>query len=363
MNNDLLMISAFPPPVGGAAKNSLRISNDLLKEGAVIIRINTSGNGLAHAKNANYHVNRITTLIKNTIILLHSFAKKQRRMYIVPDGGLGVIYSTWYLLLGSLFAKEIFIHFRNFSYIDKKSPVLDMILKLTESKSTYIFLDEYMQERMIEGYASIKSNKRHQICYNSGSIDFEFDIENSSEIFNKKVNIGYLSNLCKDKGFDDIFDLITKINNLSNIDNIQFHIGGTPLTKMDEEILKKIQQFSNVKYYGQVNKNKKEFYDSCDIFIFPTKFKQEAQPNVIWEALASGAYPVSYDVGSIRWMLEKTSGLISCSEKLYDDILELITETQRSNNKIDRSKIKNSTFDLIITGKKQYMNLLRTLKG
>jgi glycosyltransferase involved in cell wall biosynthesis len=60
----------------------------------------------------------------------------------------------------------------------------------------------------------------------------------------------------------------------------------------------------NIKYYGPVlGDAKKEFFAELNTFVFPTRYRNEAEPLVILEALMNGCPVVANNRGCIRSML------------------------------------------------------------
>ena len=57
--------------------------------------------------------------------------------------------------------------------------------------------------------------------------------------------------------------------------------------------------------YGEA---KTAFYQSLDVFLFPTRFAQEAAPNVLFEAAAAGVPSLCTDRGCIPEILDELEG-------------------------------------------------------
>lgn len=358
-NKTVLLISAFPPPMGGAAKNSKRIAEAIEAAGCKVKLINTSVGASSHGRNLNYHVKRVSVFFRNLLGLIISLRGGVRNVYIVPDGGLGILYTFFYVLFCSIYSAKIWFHYRNFSYIDKKSRILKLSIILAGGGGKHIFLDEYMRACFDIVYG-VGTSADSSVVYNTGSMDFSvgnIDID----VRNKKLVVGYLSNLCYEKGFHDVVKLI-KCFDFSRYGNVFFHIAGNPVSELDRQLLSEVTSHKNVIYFGHLEGDeKRDFYINSNIFLFPTRFSQEAQPNVIWEALAAGAYPIAYNKGSIKWMLERCAGVIATEENISDMLVGAIEEIYLSGAARFKLKIKDDFDSVIDFGKKSFQILINRI--
>ena len=298
----LMMIAPFPPPHGGAGKNSQIILERLLGE-IEVLRISTSVGQLSHERSLAYHVARSATFLKNALSMLRHLPGKVRRVYIVPDGGLGLFYSLGYVALAALFKKKLYLHYRNYSYIDVEQPLLKALLRMCNASTVHVFLDANMEARFHDRYRAAGTNL---IVSNACFLDF--DASDLRPPGNGSVTVGYLSNICREKGFYDFVALVEAMNAVDA--QVEFCVAGAPVGTQDAAALASLlERFPSVRYLGPVfHDDKRDFYRACDVFVFPTRFSQEAQPNVVWEAMASGAAVVAYDRGSIPWMLRAGGG-------------------------------------------------------
>jgi len=94
---------------------------------------------------------------------------------------------------------------------------------------------------------------------------------------------------------------------------VRFEIAGPVLEEAVQTRLNELlaTHSGRVLYHGPVyGRAKDAFYDRVDVFLFPTKWKQEAQPNVIYEAFAGGAAVVAFARGCIPDMIPSDFGLV-----------------------------------------------------
>jgi glycosyltransferase involved in cell wall biosynthesis len=140
------------------------------------------------------------------------------------------------------------------------------------------------------------------------------------DLLNKKTScsIGFMSNLSAAKGLDEFLALAATLENLP----FEFHLAG-PIADKKYTWIAEGNLPSNISWMGHLDESgKRDFFSKIDIFVFPTKYQNEAEPLVLYEAMSSGALVISYDVGCIRQMLTPPHVLA----ENYDDLVRAVKE-------------------------------------
>jgi glycosyltransferase involved in cell wall biosynthesis len=127
----------------------------------------------------------------------------------------------------------------------------------------------------------------------------------------KTLNVLYLSNMIKSKGYFRVLELAKQVKGVS----IQFHFAGSWQSQKDEGEFFHFIKYNNLSdkvfFHGFVSgKEKEELFKKAHIFIFPTRYTNEAFPLSILEALSYGIPVIATDEGSIPYILNKKSGIV-----------------------------------------------------
>lgn len=142
-----------------------------------------------------------------------------------------------------------------------------------------------------------------------------------------KINILYLSNMIKEKGY---FEVI-KLANQNKEKNYHFHFAGGWQNDNDKkeffDFIKNNHLENIVTFHGFVNGDqKRDLFEKSNVFIFPTRYKNEAFPLSVLEAFSYGLPVLSTDEGSIPFIIDNKSGIvINDFDKLnlaFEEILE-----------------------------------------
>ena len=231
---------------------------------------------------------------------------------------------------------ELYYHYHT-KGVDEFVSASDRNLKLTNYflKDVNLVLLSPILEKDFQKVQTYK-----KVLYLPNGVENNYSDEQFEEYISKKsfknINILYLSNMMKSKGY---FEVI-KLANICKEKNRHFHFAGGWQNKEDEteffEYIKNNDLDKIVTFHGFVNGvQKKELFENANVFIFPTRYKNEAFPLSVLEAFSYGLPVLSTDEGSIPYIVGEESGRIvkdlsELSNKLEDTIHTLVNiETSR----------------------------------
>lgn len=126
------------------------------------------------------------------------------------------------------------------------------------------------------------------------------------------LRIGHLSNLCREKGFFDVVDTYEAY--LTSGRDAELHLAGPVVEPEVAERLAALKRRygPNVRHIGSVSGEvKTDFYRMLDVFLFPSRYSNEAAPNVVYEALAAGTPVITTGRGCLPEMVHGSRGMIA----------------------------------------------------
>ncbi len=346
-----IIIGPLPPPHHGMSKNLKKFVDDCGAEKNTII--NTSPKKLQ--RNYLYKLIKIKNFLSGITRTIYHSTKKETKMYITLDGDKGLILSCCYILVYGLRKKDIYIHHRSYNYIRNKRRILQ---HLTENyKICNIFLSNDQMEKFKSNYSS----DINMIISNAHYVIDEIDKEEKTK--NKKTVLLHLSNLSIEKGLSRYIEVVKF---LCEKGEYEFILAGPFNSKEDEEYFKNTNESvkKKINYLGPIyGKEKNEILSKTDILLFPSKYKNEAEPNVIYEAQSFGAFTIAYDYASIKEQLSEASGMLIPIDRNYAQEA-VITINKINNNEItiDSDKIKNELKHKATINKAEYQKLIEIFK-
>ena len=354
MTNRILFLMDLPKPVHGMSNINLAMLDSARKQ-----KLNPKVINTVPSYAAKFFTTKWWGLFKFTHSLYCMFSlflkllvTKNKIVYRPINGGSGQIYDLVYLLLCRLFLKKIVIHHHSFNYLNNVSTLFSLLNKIAGNKATHITLGNSMRDKLIELYG---------ININNITVLSNLAFFNSNDDCNVQVNnpivIGHLANLCSEKGVDSFIDVCRALK----AKELPFaaKIAG-PFATLEAEklVLSAVNEFSELEYLGPLyEKEKVAFYQSLDCFIFPSKYKNEAEPLVLYEAAMWGNLLLGTKRGCMLDVINKLNGFSfnensELSENLASTIdQQLISHSFSASAKKERIK----TFNL------EYINALNTL--
>jgi glycosyltransferase involved in cell wall biosynthesis len=212
---------------------------------------------------------------------------------MTPDSGNGLIGSLIMLTMLRITGRQVIMHHHVFSYLNEASPVSRMFFRMARRGVRHIVLCARMGELM-------------QNRYGGG---FDVVVQSNAALVGAAVHrperralrtIGYLSNITTDKGIDTF--LATAGQLASRYPDLKVLIAGPAANGAVRSL---VEQFvaadkENRHYLGPVyGADKAAFFEQVDVLMFPTRYKNEAEPLVIFEAARAGTLVIASDRGCI----------------------------------------------------------------
>lgn len=251
----------------------------------------------------------------------------------------GILKYAIYILIGSLFKKELIIHVHG-NHLGKEYSSLKGF-----KKKTFYYLISKCNKGIVLS-ESLKSNlipflpqDKIFILYNFAE-DYLFE---KDEVVDKSsLKITYLSNLMEEKGILFLLDSLYMLEK-QNI-SYKAKIAGNIDESLKSKIHNKLNKLNNTTYLGVVKGNaKKELLKWSNTFILPTFYRMEGQPISIIEAMATNNVIISTDHGGIPDIIENgingfliepknASAIFEKLEYLNDNLNELEVFAQRNKN-------------------------------
>jgi len=257
---------------------------------------------------------------------IHSFSNIGGVVYRPINGGVGQVYDLVYLVLARIFRNKIFIHHHAFDYINKYKILFYLINFVAGERAVHIILGDEMGEGLSKLYQIEKQNFRIV----SNLAFFEQSIVGQNESHNNKIQVGYLANLSIEKGVDSFADVCRSLKSIGV--DFEAKIAGPFSNSQSEKIVRLIvNDIDGVRYVGPLyGEKKKDFYQSLDCFIFPSK--NEAEPLVLYEAALFGAYLAGTRYGCMQSMINGLRGFsVVDGRSVARDIAHAVQEALLDN--------------------------------
>lgn len=325
----VLAIGPFPPFVGGAAKNTAIVCNALEARGAQVCRMPTNKTRARgeHARSIATYADKTLGFVSNIgRIASARAAAATATVYLVPDGGPGVVFSAAYARAAAARFPRLVVHHRSYNHIRNRSDFMERLLRTAPDRTLHVFLDPVMEDQFKTVYSA---KFLSTYAPNAATCDVELAEPVTDSGTHTPVTVGFLSNLVEDKGFDVVAEAFPRLAGRLG-PGVRFLLAGRPLGGGNAARLTALERTlgDRLDYRGEVfGVAKTDFFRECDVFVFPTRFSQEGQPNVLYEAMAGGAAIISTRWAGVPWVLEDTVGrIIEAGTNRADDLVAAVED-------------------------------------
>lgn len=294
----IVVIAQLPPPIQGAAAQTAAmleyLSPGLDLEVADISPGRTIGFGR--------HFIRSCRTIK-AIGLLVARRRECRVLYHPVDGGAGLIYSVAIAAVAKALGYSIFVHHHSFAYVDRRSRLMATLARILVDKGTHIVLCGTMADGLAVHYPIART-------YEISNVALLPPAARVPRPARETVRLGFLSNLIVEKGLDTSIELLRAA--LAEDLPIELHIAGPPTDRRALELVETARRElgGRIHYAGALyGEDKRTFLEGLDVFLFPTRYINEAQPRVVIEALGHGLPTLTISRGCIASDIGSAGGL------------------------------------------------------
>ncbi len=327
----VVVVGPLPPPLNGAALIHHRVL--LLVQGwcDAVITVDTTvretRRGLRyHGRRLRLHVTAAAELIRL------GRAGTLAAMYLTGAGGLAIWYHAVLVLTCRFFGFPVVYHHHSFAYLSRASSAMRTLSIGGADKVLHVVLCDGMRTALQTRYPSAS---RAAVCSNYAAVVAEGNEvpaagDGAVESDRVPVVLGHLSNLCFDKGLDVVIDVSKRA--VAAGYEAALSLAGPPA---DEAAASAVEAAVNdtasrVTYQGALQRHQvRGFLSDIDIFLFPSRYRNEAEPLVVLEAILAGTPVLVTDAGCLASLFQGTPWMAPRSEDFYPVLRNFLDQVQQ----------------------------------
>lgn len=346
----MIYIIDLPPPLHGMSyinAKLMELSEAHLGKQKVI---NTSPNtsfvpNFRVAKLLNKGVHLILCYLKLVSLLLLNY---KGVVYRSVYGGYGQLFDIPFIILARIFQNKLYIHHHSYQYLNSKLFITSLLFNIAGKNAVHIVLSDSMGKELSKKYRIRPAN-----IITVSNINFFAD-PSIDIVASNKLKLGHLANLSFEKGLDSFIELCEQLNN-ADIEFEAYLAGPINDSIVEAFVAEKLKTMPNLTYKGSLyGSDKDNFYRSIDCFVFLSRYQNEAEPLVLYEAAEKGNFLIGTERGCMGNTIKSLGGFV-------------VDDNKQSLNLIVEFIIKNKTKLIDVTQKlgrlKQYNRIRLTSKA
>jgi len=293
----------------------------LLSKGLSVEVINTAAQDIVSTYSVR--AKRAGRIIQGLYRFLRLVANKRvTSAYLSISGGYGRFYDVAFILLARVFGCKIILHHHSFAYLDAPDVLASWIVRAAGKNAMHLVLCDAM-ETALRGIRPMRA----QTLAISNAVFVGDPLMHSRKERVSAFCLGFLSNVSRDKG---ILEFMAVVDGLAREGmKLRARVAG-PIVDgaIAERLHKWVREQPSVEYLGVVDgENKERFFQSIDVLLFPTNYRNEAEPLTILEAMSKGIPVIAKQRGCIGSLLSGGAGVCVFEAT---DFVEVAKEVVRS---------------------------------
>lgn len=300
----MFMLGAFPPPVHGMSQVNIQVRTALESLGIEVITFDLSARSLDQG---------ISMRLKRAILVAYVLIRfsieitrsSGRVLYVGVSGGFGQLYEILFVALAKFFGFSVFLHHHSFAYLQAPAKLTQALIRVAGKDARHIVLCECMAKALRRHYG-----KEMHVRIVSNAALIAPSVNGIARQRTSLHVLGYLGNISREKGIFIFMDIIEMLYE-RGVTIIGKIAGPFQDSKIEAEVLNQISTSKCLRYVGaQYGEEKVRFLDAIDVLFFPSRYKNEAEPLTVHEAMARALPILSFRRGCIQEIVPCSAGSV-----------------------------------------------------
>lgn len=299
----VVAVGPLPPPLQGAAATTAAFIARLRAEGPLCVCNNATGTSGGSLARAAIKLGRTLRAMGG---VLAGTPRPGRALYLALDGGWGLAYNLTVVVLARLCGYRLYLHHHSFAYLNQRSGLMALLCAAAGRRATHVVLCGGMGERLAARYPAAA----HAFTLTSAAL-VDPPGAGASGMPRKGFTLGFLSNLILEKGLDTAVRIVRE-GRRRGLD-LRLVLAGRAPDRAAEDFVAaaKAELGPALDVLGAIPEEAKgAFFARTDLFVFPTRYVNEAEPRAVIEALLHGVPALVPARGCLGEMVGSGSGMV-----------------------------------------------------
>jgi glycosyltransferase involved in cell wall biosynthesis len=298
VSSTVVAVGSFPPPVHGAALVTQRVVDRLAPEARVVVADVEPGSGPARP---------VRKALRYGVALWRVLRSPRRSaVYVAASGGEAILADAAVVGLARLLRRPAVLHHHSTRYLRRRFRTMATLCRVGGPGLAHVVLCDDMVGPLRRYYPMVGEVL---VVGNAGIIPP--GAAHSERPAGGPVRLGHLSNLSVEKGMADVVELARRLRDDGR--DVTVELAGPVADDEARAVLGAAVDDLGDRLLlpGALDEAQKAaFFARIDVFVFPSRYRHEAQPLVVYEAMAQGVPVIATDVGCLPDQVPADGGLV-----------------------------------------------------
>ena len=288
----VVLVGHFTPPVYGMAA-AMDAIGDLFASLGPVVRLRTAP---SRSAGSNLHHLRRGCLVSVAAARLLLLRSKSNAVFLSVDAGKGMVYVIVLTWIARRLGFRVVLQHHSYAYISSRSRLAAALVRVGGPRAYHLYSCQLACEEFRRLYPRAARTRALSVAY---AIEPPPQGRTPRDaLASRQLRVGHLSNLTLEKGLEEVIRFGRIAVHDGQVESVILAgpVGGTA----ERALIDSVAGENGFEYRGPVTGSRKEdFFRDIDVFLFPTRYRNELSPLVIWEAMLRGVPVIAYRAGCL----------------------------------------------------------------
>lgn len=294
------VVGPVPPPVHGASRVTSQVLDTLRSRGDVrVVVVDTGDGGPGGLRGVVARLGRLVGGLGRLLVA----RRRSGSVYVGGAGGGLLWYQALVVLLARVAGLRVVFHHHSFAYVDRTSAAMSAVTRAGGPSLVHVVLGPRMEAGLRERYAAVTSVL---VCSNAALMpEPERPLPPRTDDPEARLVLGHLSNLSVEKGLQQVVDTAVALRDQGTA--VRLLLAGPTTSPEADAIVDRARADLGpaLEVLGRLGPDEvDDFQGRLDVFLFPSRYVNEAEPLVVLEAERNGVPVFAHAVGCLPDVLD-----------------------------------------------------------
>jgi glycosyltransferase involved in cell wall biosynthesis len=288
----IILVGHFTPPIHGMAVAMDALAT-LLESVGPLTRIRTVPK--LPIRGRLYHLAR-ACLVSRAACRLLFLRSRATAVFLSVDAGQGMLYTIALTWVARRLGYRVVLQHHSNAYISRRSRLAATLVYAGGPSAEHLYSCQLACDDFRRLYPRALKTRALSVSY---AVESPTRTRPSTHAFpSRQFKVGHLSNLTLEKGLDEVIRFGRAAIREGKIDGVI--LAGPVEGATERALIDSVVREPGFEYRGMVTgRRKDDFYRDIDVFLLPTRYRNELSPLVVVEAALRGVPVITYRVGCL----------------------------------------------------------------